>query len=149
MPKATTNGLAQAGYGVITLGLGTTDGPFELNSWDLANGAGYSQQIANASGNILIGAAGGAAGCVGGNVGKAAKMYDLASNLSEFGQGVANGDATQIIGSGLGIAPNVLSKCFTAGTQIVVGAGIAEDGTVLNVTWPSFGTYVERRSRRT
>ena len=120
-----------AKYGAATLGFGTTNGPFELNSWDLANGAGYSQQIANASGNILIGAAGGAAGCVGGGVGKAAKVYDLASNLSEFGQGVASGNATQIISSGLGLGTNALSKCFTAGTQIVVGAGLAEDGTVL------------------
>ena len=129
--KATTNGLAQAGYGAITLGLGETAGPFELNSWDLANGAGYSQQIANASGNILIGAAGGAAGCMGGKIGNAAKVYDLASNLSEFGQGVASGNATQIICSGLGLAPNVLSKCFTAGTQIVVETGLTDDGTML------------------
>ena len=129
--KGTTNGLAQAGYGAITLGFGTTDGPFTLTAEDLANGAGYSQQIANVSGNILIGAAGGAAGCVGGGVGKAAKVYDLASNVVEFGRGAADGNATQMIGSGLGLGTNFLSKCFTAGTQIVVGIGLAEDGTML------------------
>ncbi len=129
--RGTINGLAQAGYGGITFGFGETNGPFTLDSWDLAMGAGTSQAIANASGNIVIGAGTGYAGCVGGRIGGVAKMYDLASNVVEFGRGAAEGNASQMIGAGLGLGTNFLSKCFTAGTQIVVGLGYDESGNIL------------------
>ena len=63
---------------------------------------------------------------IGGNVvGAGQNVYDIYEN----GPSVSN--VAGLVGNTVGLAGNVKSKCFTAGTQIVVGMGLAEDGTIL------------------
>ena len=63
---------------------------------------------------------------IGGNVvGAGQNVYDMYEN----GPSVSN--VVGLVGNTVGLAGNVKQNCFTAGTQIVVGMGLAEDGTIL------------------
>jgi len=135
--KGITNGAVKSAYRTLTLGL-TEDinGPFTLNEWDLAMSADWSEAIADGSVTILTSVGAGMAGCVGGKVGQAIKLHDIASNIVGVSDGVEdileNGltvqNSFQTLASGLGLTANAFSKCFTAGTQVIVGQELTEDG---------------------
>jgi hypothetical protein len=133
------NGTTSAVVSTATLGFKTIDGPFELNEFDLANGAGISQAIAEVSSNVLVGVGSGGLACSGklGQVGsQAVRYWDAAGNVVTTSRGVAgaytNGlnleNGVQIVGGGLGLVGNLGQACFTEGTQIVVGAEYDANG---------------------
>ena len=128
--KGAANGLTQSAVDLVTLGTVSVNGPFTLSEFDISVGAGLSQNIARGCGSIAIGAGTGGLGCIGGNIGKAAKAYDLAGNAVQMGRagadmysnGVTVENAFQMAAGGLGTSANLSMKCFTEGTQIVVDA---------------------------
>ena len=99
--------------------------------------------ISNASGNILTGVATGGAGCwakgagtTGKVIGFGIKAMDIGGNVVGAGKsgydmyenGPSINNVIGMAGNGIGIAGNLKQACFTAGTQIVVGAEYDEDG---------------------
>ena len=117
--------------------------PWPVTELDRAYGYDAAYAISNASGNILIGVASGGAGCwakgagaVGKGVGVGIKVMDIGGNvvgaaknsydIYENGPSVAN--VVGVAGNGLGLAGNINMKCFTEGTQVVVGAEYDENG---------------------
>jgi len=116
--------------------------PWPVNELDRAYGYDAAYAIANASGNILVGVASGGAGCwakgagtTGKIVGYGVKAMDIGGNVVGAGKNVYdiydNGPSISnvvgLAGNGLGLAGNLKSACFTAGTQIVVGMEQIED----------------------
>ena len=122
--------------------------PESVNDLDRAYGYDTAAAIANMSGNILVGVASGGAGCwakdsssmaakgvgygvkfmdIGGNaVGMAKNGYDIYDN------GPSLSNIAGVAGNGLGLAGNLKMKCFTAGTQVVIGMEYDADGNFVS-----------------
>ncbi|MCL2624810.1 MAG: hypothetical protein FWD31_14195, partial [Planctomycetaceae bacterium] len=133
--KANVNGAAGAAASMATLGFVDQMEVWGVTDWDRSVGYDTAVGFAQAGYTILGGVATGGLACGGGKIAQAAKIYDLAGNIVGVGRGSADiyedglnfQNGVQVLGSSLGIAGNALSKCFTAGTQIVVGMEFDEN----------------------
>ena len=146
--KADVNGISSAVVGTATLGYWDKVEVIPVNDLDRAYGYDTAAAIANMSGNILVGVASGGAGCwakgsssmaakgvgygvkfmdIGGNaVGLAKNGYDIYDN------GPSLSNIAGVAGNGLGLAGNLKMKCFTAGTQVVIGMEYDVDGNFVS-----------------
>ena len=142
--KANVNGLSSAVVSTATIGIWDKVEPWPVNELDRAHGYDAAFAFANASGNIAMGLASGGAGClaaksssmVAKGIGYGVKIADLGSNsvgafkngYDIYDKGPNIGNVIGLAGNAGGLAGNIKSMCFTAGTQIVVGAEYDADG---------------------
>jgi len=141
--KANVNGLSSAVVSTVTIGYWDKVEPWAVNDLDRAYGYDTAFAFANASGNIAVGLASGGAGCWASRgssmlrkgVGYSVKYMDIGGNvvgggksaIDIYNEGPNISNVAGLGGSALGIAGNVKMKCFTEGTQIVVGMEQIED----------------------
>ena len=137
-------GLSSAVVSTATIGIWDKVEPWPVTELDRAYGYDAAYAIANASGNILVGVASGGAGCLAAKsgsmvvkgIGYGIKIADIGGNAVGLGKnsydiyenGPNIGNVIGFAGNAGGLAGNLKSACFTAGTQVVVGAEYDENG---------------------
>jgi RHS repeat-associated protein len=134
--KALINAGADAIGSTISLGFWDPPDLVTVTQADIHGGYGFAKGSAGIGINILIGVASGGAGCIlsrGGTIARAGgyiiKGMDLASDAVTIAKTIKDiqenemnwSNGAQLAASVLGMGANLLSKCFVAGTQVVVG----------------------------